>query len=106
VLTDQQAAQCPQHVPLYTKKGLLQRFNNATELASWMGVDDTHLRNTMATYSKSDATTDHTGKQFFKNIPFAADAPFFAGTVTSKPLLSNTITVTFQHHNRFSLTTP
>jgi succinate dehydrogenase/fumarate reductase flavoprotein subunit len=81
VLTDQQAAQCPQHVPLYTKKGLLQRFNNATELASWMGVDDRHLRNTMATYSESDATTDHTGKQFFKNIPFAADAPFFAGTV-------------------------
>ncbi len=61
------------HVSVYTTKGLLTRHETLGDLAAWLGLDASNLRQTFSSYN-ADASRgeDQFGKKHFKNTPFAS----------------------------------
>ena len=79
------AAEADKHVPLYSAKGLLKKFDDLEGVAEEMGVPARRLRDEVAVYN-ADAMrgADDFGKTVFNHAPWPTrdDGPYFAGKVT------------------------
>eukprot|EP00941_MAST-03F_sp_MAST-3F-sp1_P004266 g4266.t1 len=78
------AAEADKHVPLYTKKGLLQRFDSLQEFASWIGVSEDLLLESLTSYDNfaKAGSRDPFGKTVFNNPGYVGSPHYYAGTVT------------------------
>jgi len=91
LLNPNSAAEADKHVPLYSAKGLLQKFETLADVAHWRGISPDTLLATLRRYNEAAAKgLDEHGKVDFKHAPWvlphtgegAAGGPFYAGTVT------------------------
>eukprot|EP00301_Raphidiophrys_heterophryoidea_P021233 c5720_g1_i1.p1 GENE.c5720_g1_i1~~c5720_g1_i1.p1 ORF type:complete len:697 (+),score=184.63 c5720_g1_i1:59-2092(+) len=89
ILNQKAALEADKHVPMYEKKGLLQRFEQVTDLGRWMGVDSGKLVKEMKEYDKAAVEgKDMFGKIHFHNMPWVDSntneptGPFHAGRIT------------------------
>ena len=85
VLSSSAAYDGQKHVDLYTHKGLMTKLQGIKELASWMGIDEKILRQTLTQYN-DDAKNgkDIWGKTSFRGVPEGdlEKEIFYAGKVT------------------------
>ena len=85
VLSMSAAKEAEKYVQLYTRKGLMTRFDGVEALAKWMNVPVTTLVTTLKQYQDAAANgTDEFGKVFFRGVPTSnlETEIFYAGTVT------------------------
>jgi len=84
VLNGKAAAIADKHVPLYTEKGLLLKFETLSELATHLKVSKETLLETFASYTAdSEKGEDQYGKKFFHNMNWVeSGGPWYAGFVT------------------------
>jgi succinate dehydrogenase/fumarate reductase flavoprotein subunit len=83
ILNGAAAAVANKHVPLYSRKGLLQKYDTLTALAEERGLPLPKLEATFRSYDKiaMSGGKDEFGKQYFHNTPLS-QGPFYAGLVT------------------------
>ena len=91
LLNEASAAIADKHVPIYTKKGLLRKYDSLADLSNGLKVPLATLRQTLSDYRKAASKAlseengeDRFGKRFFENAEHFKDEdrPFFTGTVT------------------------
>ena len=91
LLNEASAAIADKHVPIYTKKGLLRKYDSLADLSVGLKVPLATLRQTLSDYRKvaskalsEENGEDRFGKRFFENAEHFKDEhrPFFTGTVT------------------------
>jgi len=84
VLNGKAAAVADKHVPFYSEKGLLRKFEALSDLAAYVGVGEDVLLKTFKEYNEvATSGEDEWGKKFFHNTPYEKDSgPWFAGHVT------------------------
>eukprot|EP01062_Namystynia_karyoxenos_P070728 TRINITY_DN6609_c0_g1_i1.p1 TRINITY_DN6609_c0_g1~~TRINITY_DN6609_c0_g1_i1.p1 ORF type:complete len:1174 (+),score=354.62 TRINITY_DN6609_c0_g1_i1:114-3635(+) len=90
VLHDAAAAKADRHVPLYSRRGLLHRFDDLAALAAWMSrrwggpleAIAAQLRATLVAYNDAAAAgRDEHGKVHFHSTPVDLAGGFYAGVV-------------------------
>jgi len=84
LLNGKGSAVADKHVPMYLKKGMLQKYDTLAEVAAWMKVPEATLLDTFSKYNAdAEKGEDQFGKKFFHNTPYTKDAgPWHAGIVT------------------------
>jgi len=91
VINPKSAAIADKHIPLYSSKGLLQKFDSLEAVAKEFQVPINAVQATIAEYvavgtrvNNGETSADQFGKRFFHNLDgwSSLDGPFYAGLVT------------------------
>ena len=87
LLNEASARKAETHIGLYTKKGLITRYETLDELAKWSFWDKKATAKQLdSAFKQYDGEgkkgVDSFGKKFFKNVPVAGAGPWYVGIVT------------------------